>query len=259
MEPSNIDIEIIKDNSLSLKEKRVLFTEDNLEGDGMDNERIQQVKLASAAFSTSMISRGGILDFSINIENTLTDIIAWCFYPTDYNWDGYIYSQLDEKGIILKATLLRQIDFNEKTKILKDILIAKKLLPWNDIKTLINNITKDLDHVRDFRNMLAHSPLDISKVTLDTLKYKKGEGTEDFVIIQYKKGRVIKQKIDQKRIQDEMRIMMRVMYRLIQLFALLKGDIEDAKVSESLSNLSNEETKEVLKGLGLWKDEKMAQ
>jgi hypothetical protein len=220
----------------------------------MDKERIDEIKRAGEAFSTSMITRGSILDFAINVENELTDIIAWCFYPTTKSWDVDIYNQLDENGIFLKATLLRQIDFNEKTKILKDVIKAKNLLPWNDNKTLINNIAKDLDHVRDFRNMLAHSPLDISKEALDILKYNKGAGIEDFLIIQYKKGRVVKQRIDQKRIQDELRIMMRVMYRLIELFALLKGDIEDAKGSEALSNLSTEEVNHVVKIIMLGKD-----
>ena len=96
----------------------------------MDAERIKEIKQASEAFATSMISRGGVIDFVINIENTLTDIIVWCFYPTDNKWDVDIYNQLDEDGINLRALLLRKIDFYEKIEILKAVILAKKLLPW---------------------------------------------------------------------------------------------------------------------------------
>jgi hypothetical protein len=48
-----------------------------------------------------------------------------------------------------------------------------------------------------------------------------------------------------------MNIMMRCLYRLIQLFALLKGDTEDARVSGILSNMSEEDTDFVLKHFGL--------
>lgn len=217
----------------------------------MDTERIKEIKQASEAFATSMISRGGVIDFAINIENTLTDIIAWCFYPTDNKWDVDIYNQLDEDGIILKALLLRKIDFYEKIEILKAVILAKKLLPWENNKTLISKITKDLNHVREFRNLLAHSPLDTSKESLDSLTYHAGTGTEDFQVLEYKNGRVIKHKIDNARIRSEIAIMMRVWYRLIQLFALLKGDTEDAKVSEILSNLSEEDKDIILRNLGL--------
>lgn len=221
----------------------------------MDAERIKEIKQAGEAFATSMINRGGVIDLAINIENTLTDIIAWCFCPTDNKWDVDIYNQLDEDGINLKALLLRRIDFNEKIKILKDVILTKSLLPWESNKTLIGNITKELNHVRDFRNLLVHSPLDTSKETLDSLTYRAGTGTEDFQVLEYKNGRVIKHRIDSARIKSETAIMMRVWYRLIQLFALLKGDAEDARVSEILSNLSEEDTDIILRKLGLKKNE----
>lgn len=217
----------------------------------MEAERIKEIRQAGEAFATSIISRGGIIDFAINIENTLTDIIAWCFHPTDNKWDVDIYNQLDEDGIILKALVLRKLDFREKIEIVKAVILAKKLLSWENNKALINNITKELNHVREFRNLLVHSPLDISKECLGSLTYRTGTGTEDFQILEYKNGRVTKHRIDNVRIRSEMAIMMRVWYRLIQLFALLKGDIEDAKVSEMLSNLSEEDTDITLKTLGL--------
>jgi len=218
----------------------------------MDTERIKEIKQSTEAFITSMTSRGGIIDFSINIENTLTDIIAWCFYPTEKDWDVDIFNQLDNNGIILKSTLLRRLDFSDKIDVLKLIILTKNLLPMVQHKNLIAEITKDLNHIRVFRNLLAHSPLDVSGDSLKSLTYKTtGRGTDDFQIIEYKRGKAIKHRIDISRIKLEMNIMMRCWYRLIQLFALLKGDTEDARVSEALSNMTEEDADNVLKNLGL--------
>ena len=218
----------------------------------MDTERIKEIKQASRAFTTSMTSRGGIIDFAINIENTLTDIIAWCFYPTEKKWDVDVSNQLDNNGIILKTTLLRKLDFRDKIELLKTIILSKDLLPMIQHKSLIAGITNDLNHVREFRNLLAHSPLDVSKDTLKSLTYgNAGHGTNDFQILEYKKGKVKKHRIDSSRIESEMKIMRRCWYQLIQLFALLKGDTEDARVSAFLSNMSAEETDIVLKHFGL--------
>jgi len=217
----------------------------------MDTERISEIKKSSKAFFTSMTSRGGIIDFAINVENTLTDIIAWCFYPTENKWDVDIYNQLDENGIILKATLLRKIDFRDKIEILETILRSRNLLPGAKNRKLLSEIKKDLNHIRDFRNLLAHSPLDVSTGSLKSLTYRTGLGTDDFQILEYKKGQVVKHRIDISRIRSEMKIMSRCWYRLIQLFALLKGDTEDARASEILSNMSEEDTDLVLKHLRL--------
>lgn len=215
----------------------------------MDTERIRIIKQSGEAFFTSMTSRGGIIDFAISVENTLTDIIAWCFYPTENKWDVDIYNQLDENGIILKATLLRKIDFRDKIEILETVLRSRNLLPGAKNKKLLSEIRKDLNHIRDFRNLLAHSPLDVSTDSLNSLTYSNGRGTTDFQILEYKKGQVIKHRIDISRIKFEMKIMSRCWYRLIQLFALLKGDAEDARVSERLSNISDEDMDILIKHL----------
>lgn len=218
----------------------------------MDTERIKEIKQAREAFITSMTSRGGIIDFAINIENTLTDIIAWCFYPTEKEWDVDIFNQLDKNGIILKSTLLRRLNFSDKIDVLKIIILTKNLLPMVQYKNLIAEIIKDLNHIREFRNLLAHSPLDVSEDSLKSLTYKTTrQGTDDFQIIEYKRGKAIKHRIDISRIELEMNIMMRCWYRLIQLFALLKGDTEDARVSEALSKMTEKDADYVLKHFGL--------
>ena len=217
----------------------------------LDTERIKEIKQSSEAFITSMTSRGGIIDFTISIENTLTDIIAWCFYPTENKWDVDIFNQLDENGIILKATLLQRLDFRDKIDMLKTIILTKNLLPMAQYKNLIKNITNDLHHIREFRNLLAHSPLDVSADSLTSLTYKTaGHGTDDFQIIEYKRGKVVKHRIDSSRIKLETNLMMRCWYRLIQLFALLKDDTEDARISEILSNMTEEDANIVLKHFG---------
>lgn len=218
----------------------------------MDTERIKEIKQAREAFITSMTSRGGIIDFAINIENTLTDIIAWCFYPTEKEWGVDIFNQLDKNGIILKSTLLRRLNFSDKIDVLKIIILTKNLLPMVQYKNLIAEIIKDLNHIREFRNLLAHSPLDVSGDSLKSLTYKTTrQGTDDFQIIEYKRGKAIKHRIDISRIELEVNIMMRCWYRLIQLFALLKGDTEDARVSEALSKMTEKDADYVLKHFGL--------
>jgi len=219
----------------------------------MDTERLDEIKKSMEAFTTTMTARGGIIDFAVNIENTLTDIVAWCFYPTEKEWDVDIFNQLDKNGLVLKSTLLRRLEFSDIIDILKTLIIARNLLPVTQYnKKLITEITNNLHHIRKFRNLLAHSPLDLSPDSLKSLTYRKaGHGTDDFQLIEYKRGETIKHKIDISRIKSEMSIMMKCWYQLIQLFALLKGDIEDAKASEILSNMSEEETDYLLEHLGL--------
>lgn len=218
----------------------------------MDTERINEIKQAREAFITSIACRGGIIDFSINIENTLTDIIAWCFCPTEKEWDVDIFNQLDENGIILKATLLRRLEFSDKIDILKTVIMEKNFLPTAQYKNLLTKIRKDLNHIREFRNILAHSPLDVAGDSLKPLTYRlAGQGANDFQIIDYRRGKAIRHRIDISRVKSEMNIMMRCWYLLIQLFALLKGDTEDAKASEILSNMTEEDSDYILKYLGL--------
>jgi uncharacterized protein YutE (UPF0331/DUF86 family) len=218
----------------------------------MDTKRLNVIKQSMEAYTTSTTSRGAIIDLAIIIENTLTDIIAWCFYPTKKRWNLDIFDQLDENGIILKATLLRRLEFSDKIDILKMVISAKNLLQMAQHKDLIVQITTDLNHIRKFRNLLAHSPLDLSVDSLKSLSYETaGEGTDNFQIIEYKRGKAVKHKIDISRIKSEMKIMMRCWYRLIQLFALLKGDTEDARASEILSTMTEEEMHYVLKHMGL--------
>jgi hypothetical protein len=218
----------------------------------MDTYSFDLVKNSKEAFKTSMNSRGGIIDFAVNIENTLTDIIAWCFYPTEKEWDVDIPSHLDKSGILLKSTLLRKLEFSEKIDTLRTVITARNLLPMTQYnKNLLTEIKNNLHHIRRFRNLLAHSPLDLSPDSLKSLTYKNpGQGTDDFQLIEYKQGKAIKHKIHVSLIKSEVLIMMKCWYQLIQLFALLKGDIQDAKVSEILSNMSEEDTNDLLKNLG---------
>ena len=215
-----------------------------------DEKRIDEIKRMREQFTTSMISRGGILDFAINVENTLTDLIAWCFFPTDKPWDVDIYNQLDENGLLLKSTILRKLMFVDKIEVFKSITKAKDLLPEH--KLLLKETLKELDNVRTFRNLLAHCHLDVSVDSLSSLIYnKQGTGTDDFQIIEYRSGRTYKHKIDTNRIQKEMKTSARCLYHLLQLFALLKGDTEDARASELLANMTNEDLDLLLKYLKL--------
>lgn len=221
----------------------------------MDTDEFNETRQAKEAFITSIASRGGIIDLAVNIEDVLTDIIAWCFYPTKKEWNlgiFHISNQLDEDGIILKATLLVKLDFSEKINILKTVISAKNFLPMAKYKNLMSEITRNLNHIRKFRNQLAHSPLDISAASLNSLSYQKpGEGTYDFQIIEYKKGKTIKHRIDISGIKTELRIITKCWYQLIQLFALLKDNTEAARACEIFSTMTKEEGDDLLKQLGL--------
>jgi len=221
----------------------------------MDAEELNETRQANEAFITSMTSRGGIIDLAVTIEDVLTDIIAWCFYPTKKESNSDIFdtlNQLDENGIILKATLLVKLDFSQKIDILKTVISAKHLLPMAKYKNLMAEITTNLTHIRKFRNKLAHSPLDISPTSLKSLTYQKpGKGTYDFQIIQYKNGKAIKHRIDISGVKTELHIIVKCWYQLIQLFALLKDDTEDARACEILSTMTKEEGDYLLKKLGL--------
>jgi len=196
----------------------------------MDSEIKQMIE----AWEHAATKRGKIIDFNITIENTLTDIITWCFYPSKYSSGEYISDLLDKDGLVLKSLLLRKIEFREKIKILKDVIIAKKPHIAESYKALISTIVEELNQVREFRNLLAHSESDISSKFLSSLKHTNGEPIDKLQLIEYKKGKVIKHLIDKRKYLSETKIMLRVFHRLWQLFALLNDDSDSAKETEEL-------------------------
>jgi len=205
----------------------------------MSNVRDTEIEQMRKIIEASISNRGRVIDIAIDVENTLTDIITWCFYPSHYSPDKGTSEQLDENGVVLKSILVRKVYFRDKIEILKDIIMVKKPAIWESNRKLINNLRKELDRVREFRNLLAHSPLDISKEDLLILprgSHKKGN---NFQVLEYKKGKVIKHSITTKRIQTERFRMAGVSFTLYQLFSLLNDDLKNVSHYEHLSSLAN--------------------
>lgn len=214
-------------------------------------ERIKRVKAIHDKSATSIPTRGGILEQVIFLEDILTNVIAWCFYPAQDKSGGDVTDQLGEDRISLKFLLLRKLDFKDKIDVLKDVVMVKKPDVWETNKELVKGIVNELEKIKDFRNLLAHSPLDMSKEYLLSLEDKAG--SKSFQVLQYRKGKINPERIDVGRIKLELRKIEVTWYRLLQLFALVRNDEQDAEVCKKLvslfTNLSDEEREKALKNL----------
>lgn len=219
----------------------------------MDTDSFDWYNCSRDAFKTSISRRGGIIAFAINIENRLTDILAWCFYPTETKWPLDIPSHLDKNGIVLKSTLLRRLEFSDKIDILKTVITARNLLPMTqDNKNLIKEIIKNLNDIRRFRNLLAHSPLDLSPDSLKSLTHNiPSQGTDDFELIEYNRGKAITHRIDRPRIKSEVLRMWKSNNQLDYLFALLKSDTKHAQFARFLLENSERDINYILRNLQL--------
>jgi hypothetical protein len=64
--------------------------------------------------------RGNIIHLATNIENTLTDIIACAFYPSDSTSANKSQSLLEKNRIELKSLLLNKCMFQSKPATIPD-------------------------------------------------------------------------------------------------------------------------------------------
>lgn len=221
----------------------------------MDKERISQIKKSSEIFRSCITARGAMIDLSISTEDIMTDIIAWSFFPTYYDsLDTNINEQLDEKGIILKSSILRSLEYHEKIDVFQDIIKLTNPTIWASNKSLIKEIQKLLNDIRRFRNKLAHSPLDTSDESINKSEILNESGDYSFEILEYKKGKIQKHTISDETIKLQLGKLHRANYKLMQLWALLKNDPEDANRCAILADMSDEESKIVLNKLGLNED-----
>jgi len=178
---------------------------------------------------TDRFRRGEVIALSSQIENMLTDIIAWCFSPSNYYEQMLIEDLLDANGFALKSLLLNKVDFRDKIEIFRDILLVKysRIIRTDD--KLIKLIIKELDNVRKFRNLLAHSELSYPRGSIEEIK-------DTIYITEFKKGKAVRHVINEEKYLIETNTMSRVISRLWQLFSLMNDDLDSALAYEEDAN-----------------------
>lgn len=203
-----------------------------------NNELEKQLEKGGNVAHTVMINRGTIIELASDIENELTNIITWCFYPAQYSIKLLTDELLDENGIMLKSIILRKLDFCDKINILKEVILAKKPEIWNNYSHLIRDIISNLDKARDFRNLMAHASSDLSDKYLKSVNSNTYKQSKEFQIIEYKKGKLIKHRFNQNQIETKQWKLVKIKCQLIQLFAIINGDFKTFKQYEEIVKLT---------------------
>lgn len=192
------------------------------------------IKKGAQISRTITVNRGIIMEFASDVENELTNIITWCFYPARYNVKSLPNELLDENGIIFKSLILTKIDFCDKINMLKEVILAKKPNILGSHHRLVKDIKNHLDEVRDFRNLMAHCSSDMSHGYINSIALSNFEKNKEFQILEYKKGKLIKRNIKQNKIEYEIWKSIRTSLELQQLFALINEDEQTYKDNEEL-------------------------
>lgn len=189
----------------------------------------------------SLSKRGEIINLTTKIENTLTDIFACIFCPENFSSDVKANKSLNKERIELKSLLLNKINFRYKIESLKDILLVKKPDILESNKAFIKTLLKELDKVREFRNIIAHSELNIlSSEFIRELNRNKDVKIDKFQIIEYKKGKAILHLINEASINTEINTMQGVLFKLQKLHFLIQGNIKMVNALERLYNLPSD-------------------
>ena len=186
-------------------------------------------------FDTAVYRRGFVIGLSAQIENMLTDIIAWCFYPSRYYQQTLIEDLLDSNGLTLKTLVLNKINFRDKIEMFRDILLVKNSRIIKTDDKLIKLIVNELDEVRKFRNLLAHSELSYPKDFIDP-EESPDEKKGTIYFTDFKKGKVVRHIINEGKYIMETNTMSRVISRLWQLFSLMNDDLNSALAWEEDAN-----------------------
>ena len=175
----------------------------------------------------SSSKRGEIINLTTKIENTLTDIFACIFYPGKYTQDIEATKLLVKERIEFKSLILWKINFRDKIEDLYNTILVKKPEIIETNKAFVKTLVKELNKVREFRNIIAHSELDLfSAEFIRELAHDVSENIEKFPLIEYKKGKAIPHMISDKRIKNEIKKMEDIWERLGKLLALVKGNIK---------------------------------
>jgi hypothetical protein len=166
--------------------------------------------------------RGEVINIAVEIENSLSDIISACFFPPVAPKGIMGVDTLNKMGIALKTLILSKIDFRDKIEILKDVLIVMKPNVMMRNKSFINKIIKDIDKVRVFRNILAHSGINVE--LNNTIEKSDSKQHEILHVTEYKKGKIRKYTINEKEYNAQMIIVLEAHFYLFLLFELLSDN-----------------------------------
>jgi len=214
---------------------------------GKDLERLHDRITASIA------ARGGIISLATDAEDLLTSIIAWCFSPNskgkELKWP--IDKFLSRRARILKAFILNSWEFRKKIDLLPKLVESiDKECYKNNIK-LIKEINIKLIKIGEFRNKLAHSPLNIWEPFEDSSVDDRDSDGGGFQIVEYKKGKLEIRTIGHDELEEEGSRAGVTLLKLYQLFALLRKCPEDADFFRRWSTLSNEQRRQYFADRGL--------
>lgn len=196
-------------------------------------EKKQTAILFEKLYKTEKYSsskRGEIINLTTKIENTLTDIFARIFCPGKYTPDIEATKLLVKQRVELKSLLLWKIDFRDKIESLNSVILVKQPEILENNRTFIKTLIKELNEVREFRNIIAHSELDLfSAEFIKELKNDVSKKIDKFQIVEYKKGKAIPHLINEARINTEIKKMEEVLDKLRKLEVLIQGKIKFAE------------------------------
>jgi hypothetical protein len=216
----------------------------------MDKESKQKIRIIGDRALASVIGRGTILSFAADVEDLLTSIIAWCFSPTYQMLDGEIDTLLNKMAIGLKSIVLIKIDFVDKIAMLEQCARFSDEDVYLGNCKLIKEIVKELDKIRKFRNLLAHSTMDTSDEYAQKLLSKLISDNESFQVKIYKNGVVTKKNISSDELKTEIIRTGTTLHKLLQLWALLRRQFAEATEHETISTIPADEHSEILKRMG---------
>lgn len=188
------------------------------------------------SYETFDKKRGAIIGSAIHVENNLTDIITWCFYPLESSRDEMVDELIDKNGIALKSLLLSKINFRDKIDMLQEAIEYRKPDILKTNKALVKNIVKELHKVRTFRNLVAHSESELTIDSLITSGEIENDLEDSFQVIEYKNGQEQRHLINKAKYEIEIMRMANVTMSLQILFGLFSNDPKIVKNNQDYIN-----------------------
>jgi hypothetical protein len=159
----------------------------------MASERVKkdEFQILEDRITASIQARGGTISLATNVEDLLTSIIAWCLSPNsegkELEWP--IDKHLSRHAIILKSFVLNEWGFRKKIDLLPKLVKAIDKACYKNNSELIKEINENLRKIGEFRNKLAHRPLNIWEAFDEPSVSDRDLDADGFQIVEYKKGK----------------------------------------------------------------------